>query len=550
MRSRVELFESIRRDARLEGMGVRALAKKHHVHRRTVRQALASAVPPERKVAERRCPVLDGWKPLIDAWVTADERLPKKQRHTAHRIWQRLVAEHGAELGESTVRRYVARLRRELGGGVGQVSVPQVHHPGEEAEVDFAELWVWLEGTLSKLWLFTVRLSCSGRAFHRAFVTQAQEAFFEGHVLGLQHLGGVPHRIRYDNLKPAVARILKGRNRLENERFITLRSHYGFDSFFCIPGKQGAHEKGGVEGEGGRFRRRHLVPIPVVATLAELNEHLAAADAADDARRIGHRTHTVGEDFAAEQPQLLPLPAEPFDAARLLPSHRVDHKARICVRQHHYSVPARFAGRRVNVRLGASVVEVRSGGAVIARHERAVTKGGETLVLDHYLEVLVRKPGALPGATALAQARQCGVFTATHQAFWTACRRKHGDAGGTRALIEVLLAHRHLPAAALIQVMRQAVDAGVTEPAVVMVEARRIADQQPPAQGIPIGALTRFDRPTPILAGYDSLLHEPAGGRLDHLDGHHRVGGEANGLAARASGQPHQADVQAREVGA
>jgi transposase len=536
MRSRVELFESIRRDARLEGMGIRALAKKHRVHRRTVRQALASAVPPERKVAERRCPVLGAWKPLIQAWVATDERLPKKQRHTAHRIWQRLVAEYGAELGESTVRKYVARLRRELGGGVGQVSVPQVHRPGEEAEVDFAELWVWLEGALSKLWLFTMRLSCSGRAFHRAFVTQAQEAFFEGHVQGFAHLGGVPHRIRYDNLKPAVARILKGRNRIENERFITLRGHYGFDSFFCLPGKQGAHEKGGVEGEGGRFRRTHLVPIPVVATVAELNQHLAAADQADDDRRIGHRTHTVGEDFAAEQPHLGPLPAEPFDAARLLPSHRVDHKARVCVRQHHYSVPARFVSRRVNVRLGASVVEVRSGGQVIARHERAVTKGGETLVLDHYLEVLVRKPGALPNATALVQARACGAFTPTHEAFWTACRRTHGDTAGTRALIEVLLAHRHLPAQALIQAMRQAVDAGVTDPAVVVVEACRIADRQPPAKVIPIGALTRFDRPKPVLAGYDSLLDAQAACQPGHLEGRGQPGEEDHDLAERARG--------------
>jgi hypothetical protein len=183
----------------------------------------------------------------------------------------------------------------------------------------------------------------------------------------------------------------------------------------------------------------------VVATIGELNEHLQAADAADDARRIGHRSRTVGEDFQAERLRLLALPAEPFDAARMLPSHRVDHKARVCVRQHHYLVPARFAGRRVNVRLGASVVEVRAAGQVIARHERAVTKGGETLVLDHYLEVLVRKPGALPGATALAQARDQGAFTPTHQAFWTACRRSHGDAAGTRALIEVLLAYRHLP---------------------------------------------------------------------------------------------------------
>ena len=550
MRSRVELFESIRRDSRLEGMGVRALAKRYHVHRRTVRQALMSAVPPGRKPAARCSPVLDAWKPLIGAWVTADEAVPKKQRHTGRRVWERLVAEHGAQVGESTVRKYVARLRRELGGGVACVSVPQVHHPGAEAEVDFAELWVWLEGTLSKLWLFTMRLSASGRAFHAAFATQAQEAFFEGHVLGLQHLGGVPRRVRYDNLKPAVARILQGRNRIENERFITLRSHYGFDSFFCQPGIKGAHEKGGVEGEGGRFRRRHLVPIPVVATIAELNQRLQAADVADDARRIGHRTHTVGEDFAAEQPHLLPLPAERFDAARLLPAHRVDHKARICVRQHHYSVPARFAGRTVGVRLGATFLEVRAGGQMIARHERSVTKGGESLVLDHYLEVLVRKPGALPGATALAQAREQGAFTPTHEAFWTACRRKHGDAAGTRALVEVLLAHRHLPAHALIQAMRQAVDAGVTQAAVVLVEARRIADRQSPAEVIPIGALQRFDRPKPALAGYDALLDgqgTPAG--------RGQPAEHASGPDACTGHRPHLEVVQAdgskvEEVGA
>jgi transposase len=108
-------------------------------------------------------------------------------------------------------------------------------------------LWVWLEGTLTRLWLFTMRLSCSGRAFHRTFATQAQEAFFEGHVLGFAHFGGVPCRVRYDNLKPAVTRILQGRNRIENERFITLRSHYGFDSFL-LPARQARRPR---EGWGG-----------------------------------------------------------------------------------------------------------------------------------------------------------------------------------------------------------------------------------------------------------------------------------------------------------
>jgi hypothetical protein len=136
--------------------------------------------------------------------------------------------------------------------------------------VDFGEFWARIEGQLVKCWMFVMRLSCSGRPFHAAFTTQGQETL-QGHVLAFNHFGGVPGRIRYDNLKPAVIKVLKGRNRTESERFIALRSHYGFDSFFCRPGKDGAHEKGGVEGDIGRFRRRHLVPIPDVGSLAELN---------------------------------------------------------------------------------------------------------------------------------------------------------------------------------------------------------------------------------------------------------------------------------------
>jgi len=507
VRSRVELFEQIRRDRRIKGLSIRELAERHGVHRRTVRQALASPLPPPRKqYPPRPRPAIEPYTEIVDGWLVADREVPKKQRHTARRIWQRLVAEHGATCSEVTVSRYVGRRRIELGLKHMEVSVPQIHEPGAEAEVDFGEFWARIAGELVKCWMFVMRLCCSGRAFHAAFTSQGQEAFLQGHVLAFAHFGGVPGRIRYDNLKPAVIKVLKGRNRTESDRFIALRSHYGFDSFFCRPGKDGAHEKGGVEGEIGRFRRRHLVPVPDVASLAELNCHISAGDLLDDARVITGRHHTVAEAFAAELPTLQPPPDEAFDPALVLRT-RVDLRARVSVRQCHYSVPARYAGRRLPVRLTATTVEVFDAERLVARHERAAGRYAEVLVLDHYLEVLKTKPGALPGATALAQAKACGAFTVTHQRYWEAARRARGDAGGTRALIEILLAHRTLPRAALEAAIQKAVDTGLLDPQVVIIDARRHTANTDQSQAvIPIGAWSRYDRPTPALAAYDELL--------------------------------------------
>jgi len=167
--------------------------------------------------------------------------------------------------------------------------------------------------------------------------------------------------VRYDNLKAAVSRVLFGRNRIESARWVTFRSFYGFDAFYCAPGKDGAHEKGGVEGEGGRFRRTHLVPMPKVDSLAELNEKLVGYDARDDDRRIENRPHSVGHDFAIEAPTLRPLPAEVFETG-LTMTPRVDRYARITVRQCRYSVPAKLIGRRVRVLLRATEVLVFDGG--------------------------------------------------------------------------------------------------------------------------------------------------------------------------------------------
>jgi transposase len=446
------------------------------------------------------------WIPTIRAWLVADREAPRKQRHTARRVWERLVEEHDAQVAEPTVRHVVRQLRAELESSIREVTIVARHEPGEEAEVDFGQATVIVAGEPVVVHLLHLRLSASARSVTLAFLADDQAALLEGHVAAFERLGGVPGRIRYDNLTAAVTRVLQGRDRLEADRFVALRSHYGFESFFCEPGERGAHEKGGVEGEVGRFRRRHLVPVPRVDTMAGLDDLLAGADAKDGRRHVAGRRETVGQAFEVERPHLRPLPSEPFDAALPLRA-RVDRKARICVRQRWYSVPAQLAGREVEVRLGARAVEVRREGRVVARHERSPRKGSQTLALDHYLEVLARKPGALPSSLTLAQARERGMFTSAHERFWRRARRRMGDGAGTRALIEVLLLHRQLPFIAVHAALDTVERMGSCDPELVAIEARRIAD------GRGLTAMTAdpterrgWSRPVPVLAGYDLLL--------------------------------------------
>jgi transposase len=500
MLSRVELFERIRRDRRADpGVSVRELARRHGVHRRTVREALVSAVPPERKKPARaRRMVLEPAMGWIDAMLREDLAAPRKQRHTSRRIYDRLVVEYGFDQAcYSTVCNYVNKRRPQIEAEARQGrahlegTVPQVHEPGAEAEVDFADVWVRLAGEPVRCHLFTLRLSYSGKAVHRVYASQCQEAFMQGHAEAFAVLGGVPFRhIRYDNLKSAVSQVCFGRTRLESQKWIAFRSHYGFDAFYCMPGKDGAHEKGGVEHEGGRFRRTHLVPVPEAGSLAELNERLAAIDAAEDARHVHGQAASIGECFAAERELLAPLPREDFDySLTLTPTVRRD--SRIVVRQCYYSVPARFIGQQVRVSLRANELLVFDRGQVIARYPRLTRRYDYRDTLDHYLEILQVRPGALAGSAGLAQARADGTFTGAHDAFWAAARAAHGDAAGTRALIEVLLLHRRMPAEAVLAGITAALNAGAASPELVAIEARKAAQaaRELPAAGDTAGAL-------------------------------------------------------------
>jgi hypothetical protein len=233
-----------------------------------------------------------------------------------------------------------------------------------------------------------------------------------------------------------------------------------------------------------------------------------AWDIADEARRIGSRPRTVGEYFAVEQPLLRSLPEEVFETGLLL-TPRVNRYGQITVRTNHYSVPAHLIGRKVRVMLHASELIIYDGRTEVARHERLLARGADRLELDHYLEVLLRKPGALPGATALEQARAAGKFTPVHDAWWAETRKAHGDRDGTRALIEVLLLGRHMNHEHVVAGLATALRAGALTADAVALEARKAAE-------VDHGA-TSPDRPgeptTPDTAGVVSLTRR----RLAHL---------------------------------
>jgi transposase len=506
--SRVELFEQIRRDRDREGLSIRALAARHGVHRRAVRQALVSPLPPvKRAPAQRPAPKLGEFRELIDAWLEGDREAPRKQRHTAKRIWRRLVDEHGAEVAETTVRDYVRKRRRELGHAPREVFIPQVHAPAVTAEVDWGEAEIELAGARTRVHVFLMRSCFSGAAFSMASPVETQQAFLEGHAHAFEWFEGVFAELRYDNLGSAVKQVLRGRRRVESDRFIALRSHYLFESLFTTPGLEGAHEKGGVEGEVGRFRRNHLVPVPAVGSIAKLNLLLREACERDLSRQIQGRSVTIRDQFALEQPLLRALPEHgAFDASETA-TVRVDAKALVTVRQNRYSVPVALAGLRVEARIGASEITISHRGTVVARHERLHGRFGTSAQLDHYLELLQRKPGGLERSLPLAQERERGAWPECFDALWTALRERYGASEAARQMVDVLLLMREHGAARVELAVRGTLTAGAIDGRAVAILARRTSIPERPAPLTDLDPrLAAHDRPEPELADYDALI--------------------------------------------
>ncbi len=391
----MEQWSEIRRRVLVEGVSRRQIIRETGMHWDTLQKILAHSEPPGyRQQHPRARKKLGSFLPKIELILQTDKALPRKQRHTAKRIFERLQAE-GFTGGYTIVKEVV----RELTQRRQEVYVPLIHRPGE-AQVDFGEALVNLNGRLRKVAFMVMALPYSDADFVMAFERECTETFWEGHVQGFEFFKGVPWRITYDNTKIAVAKILGGgKERRLTRGFCQLKSHYLFDHHFCRVAR--GNEKGVVEGRVKYTRLNSFVPVPQVRDLAELNVHLRERCLADRQRRLRGQSGTKEQLLLADQKAFLPLPATPFAACRQV-STTVNSLSLVRFDGNDYSVPVSWAHQSVVVKGHWQQVVLYAQGQEVARHARIWEDEQVCFEPLHYLALLEKKPGALDHARPLA----------------------------------------------------------------------------------------------------------------------------------------------------
>ena len=325
---KVDVYLRVRRAVMVEGVSIREAARVFGLHRDTVRKMLAYSVPPgyRRQISPRR-PKLESYTGVIDRILEDDLRLPKKQRHTAKRIFERLRDEYG-----------------------------------------FGEALVVIDGVEQEAHYFILDLPHSDGCFVKAYPAETTEAFLDGHVSAFAFLGGVPQSILYDNTKLAVARILGDGRRKRTRAFSELQSHFLFEDRFGRPAK--GNDKGKVEGMVGYARRNFLVPIPSYESFDALNVHLERRCLERmDAKLRGH-SESIGQWMERDLDALLPLPPVRYDACEKQ-AGRVSSLSLVRYRTNDYSVPMAYGHRDVLVRGYVAEVVISYGSDVIATHPRS-----------------------------------------------------------------------------------------------------------------------------------------------------------------------------------
>jgi len=400
----MEQWNDIRRRVLVEGVSKRSILRETGMHWRTLNKILTHSEPPGyQKSKPRERPQIGPFEKRILQILEDDLKIPRKQRHTSKRIWERIRDEHGYGGAYSTVRAAVRRLIQKN----QEVFVPLKHPPGE-AQVDFGFALARIGGHLRKIPFFVMALPYSDAVFVMVFERENTESFQEGHVQAFEFFKGVPHRISYDNTKIAVSKILGGGERKLTYGFLQLKSHYLFDHHFCRPAR--GNEKGVVEGLVKYTRLNFMVPVPQVRDFNELNTYLKQRCQEELKRRLRGKPHPKEVLLSEDQGAMIPLPVSPFEAARKT-STTSSSLSLVRFDCNDYSVPVCWAHHSITVKGFCWEVVLHAQGREVARHPRIWDKQRVCFEPVHYLALLERKPGALDYALPLDQWELPEAFT-------------------------------------------------------------------------------------------------------------------------------------------
>ncbi|HLW00382.1 MAG TPA: IS21 family transposase [Ktedonobacterales bacterium] len=448
--------ERIRRAYYLDHQSIRHIAREEGRSRRTIDQAVSDDPPTAYHLTKPKpAPILGPFQARIEDLLRQSERLPPKQRYTAHKIFQLLQAE-GYQGCESSVRHAVSAWKRARHRP--EVFLPLEFDPGQDAQVDWGAATASIAGVRQVVQVFVMRLSYSRRVFVMAFPSQKQESFFYGHVQAFRHFGGVPHRLSYDNLATAVKLAFdKKRTRHEHRSFVAFRSHYLFESHFCTPGLEGAHEKGGVESGVGFSRRNFLVPIPEVASFEELNRALLEQCLKDDQRQVHRQATTIGQAWEYERSFLRPLPPFDYDCCQIV-RVRLTPYSQATFETNRYSVPVNHTRREVTIKAYPFTLEILDGTTLLARHPRCYEREQDLFDPLHYLPLLEQRPGAFDYAKPLRQWRQ--GWPESYHRMLRVLRESWPEGRGVQEFVRILKLHQEHPAPLVEQAIEQALSYG------------------------------------------------------------------------------------------
>ena len=402
-------YDLVRRLFFIEGFSQHEISRRTGLHRRTISKMLLYASPPGYQFTQPRSkPKLGPYTRIIDQILKDDHLAPKKQRHTAKRILDRLKEEHGFNGSYTIVKDYVREKRLRL----KEVYFPLEQKPGT-SQIDFGQAKVFIDGKELTAYVFCMALPYSDAVFVKAYPTEAIEVVQDGHNSAYAFLEGVPPVNLYDNMSTAVKKIFRskgattGKKRDLTDDFIALRSHYLFTSCFCNVGRP--NEKGVVERLVGYVRRNFLVPVPRFSSWEELNLYLLDQCKKRLLKTAAGKDKTIGELLEQERSAFRQLPVVPFDACRK-EERRVTSLSLVHFQTNCYSVPVEYAYREVTVKAYVDKVKICHKAEVIAVHQRCYQKDEFIFNPLHYLPLLERKPGALDGALPFSSWELPGCF--------------------------------------------------------------------------------------------------------------------------------------------